>query len=268
LNDAQTYKEYLRMDVGTVEDALVPALFPGFAILDLIAANPGLDFTAVHSKLGLPKSSTHNLLSSLCKLGALRLQVGKTYTLGLKLAELGNFAAGERFIEAMALPLLRRLGAELYLTCHLGVREGREAVYLSKVQCDHPIKVDSWVGKRFSLHCSALGKVLLAWLPAADLDRALAEIEWRKNTDKTITNPAEMKRHLAAVRDCGWAIDDEENVPEIRCIAAPIFDRRGRVAAAVSAVGTVLQVTPGRFETLAPRLLNAAAEISRVTFGE
>jgi DNA-binding IclR family transcriptional regulator len=268
LDGGRTYQKHSRTDEAAGEDSLVPALVRGFAILDLIAANPGLDFTAIHSRLGLPKSSTHNLLSSLCQLGALRLQDGKTYTLGLKLAELGNFAAGERFIEAMALPVLRQLAAELHLTCHLGVMEGREAVYLSKVQCDHPIKVDSWVGKRFSLHCSALGKVLLAWLPPADLDRALAEIEWRKNTAKTITNGFKMKRHLAAVRDRGWAIDDEENVPEIRCVAAPIFDRRGRVAAAVSAVGTVLQVTPDRFEALAPRLLSAAAEISRVTFGK
>ena len=148
---------------------MVPALVRGFAILDLIGKNPGLDFTAIHTRLRLPKSSAHNLLTTLSQLGVIRIQPDRGFVLGLKLTELGNFAAAQRFSETEFLPLLRNLAAELRLTCHLGVMEGREAVYLSKVECDHPIQVNSWVGKRFSLHCSALGKVLLAWLPEAEL---------------------------------------------------------------------------------------------------
>ncbi len=247
-------------------DTIVPALTRGFAILDLVAKNPGLDFTAIHGRLGLPKSSTHNLLATLSRLGVIRMRPDRGFVLGLKLTELGAFAAGQRFIETESMPLLRALASELQLTCHLGVSEGSEAVYLSKIECDQPIRVDSWVGKRFSLHCSALGKVLLAWLPEAELQRALAEITWTQNTPHTITSPAAMREHLALVRARGWATDDEENVPNIRCVAAPVFDRRQVVVAAISAVGTVLQVDQSRFELIAPRLTAVATEISRCAF--
>ncbi len=252
---------------SAVPESAVPALIRGFAILDLIARAPGLDFTAIHSRLGLPKSSTHNLLVTLCRLGVLQLQSDRSYVLGLRLTELGNFAAGQRFIEKESVPLLRDLAHEERLTSHLGVREGREAVYLSKCECDQPIKVDSWVGKRFSLHCSALGKVLLAWLPERELARALADMAWDKRTAMTIDRPDEMRRHLAIVREQGFATDDEENVPNIRCVAAPVFDRKGAVVAAISAVGTVLQVDVARFAALAPRLMAVAGEISRRSFG-
>jgi DNA-binding IclR family transcriptional regulator len=248
-------------------DSAVPALIRGFAILDLISRSPGLDFTSIHCRLGLPKSSTHNLLATLCRLGALQLQSDRSYVLGLRLTELGNFASRQRFIETDSLPLLRDLAHEQLLTCHFGVREGHEAVYLSKLECDQPIKVDSWVGKRFPLHCSALGKVLLAWMPEHELTRTLHEINWQKKTPRTIDRPDDLKAHLALVRDQGFATDDEENVPDIRCVAAPVFDRNGAVVAAISAVGTVLQVDTARFTKLAPRLIAVASEIARRSFG-
>ncbi|HVE21069.1 MAG TPA: IclR family transcriptional regulator [Acidocella sp.] len=247
-------------------DMVVPALTRGFAILDLVAKNPGLDFTSIHGRLGLPKSSTHNLLSTLSRLGLVRMRPDRGFVLGLKLTELGAFAASHRFVEAESLPLLRALAGELQLTCHLGVSEGAEAVYLSKIDCDQPIRVDSWVGKRFSLHSSALGKVLLAWLPDAELQQALAAINWVQNTPYTITSPAAMHAHLQLVRANGWATDDEENVPNIRCVAAPVFDRQHNVVAAISAVGTILQIDQARFELIAPRLVAVASEISHRAF--
>ena len=250
----------------THSDTVVPALTRGFAILDLVAKNPGLDFTAIYGRLGLPKSSTHNLLGTLSQLGLLRMRPDRGFVLGLKLTELGAFAANHRFVEAESLPLLRALASELQLTCHLGVSEGAEAVYLSKMEYDQPIRVDSWVGKRFSLHSSALGKVLLAWLPEAELQQTLATISWGQNTPHTIISPASMRTHLQLVRSRGWATDDEENMPNIRCVAAPVFDRQHNVAAAISAVGTILQVDQARFELIAARLVEVASEISRRAF--
>jgi DNA-binding IclR family transcriptional regulator len=247
-------------------DTVVPALTRGFAILELVAKHPGLDFTAIHGRLALPKSSTHNLLGTLSRLGVLRMRPDRGFVLGLKLTELGAFAASHHFVEAESIPLLRALASELQLTCHLGVIEGAEAVYLSKIECDQPIKVDSWVGKRFSLHSSALGKVLLAWLPEAELQQALAAINWVQATPHTIPSQAAMHAHLQLVRTRGWATDDEENVPNIRCVAAPVFDRHQNVAAAISAVGTILQLDQPRFELIAPRLVAVANEISRRAF--
>ena len=85
-------------------DMVVPALARGFAILDLVGQNPGLDFTAIHGRLGLPKSSTHNLLGTLSRLGLLRMRPDRGFVLGVKLTELGALAANHGFAEAQALP--------------------------------------------------------------------------------------------------------------------------------------------------------------------
>ena len=152
------------------ERSEAPALTRSFAILELIAREPGLGFAAIRTRLGLPNSSCHHLLSTLCQVGALQAQPDRGYMLGLRLFELGTIAAGQRQLEPVALPFLRRLAEAVQLTCHLGVMEGHHAVYLSKVECIREIRVNTWAGKRLSLHSSSLGKVLLAWLPEADLE--------------------------------------------------------------------------------------------------
>ncbi len=113
-----------------------------------------------------------------------------------------------------------------------------------------------------SLHSSSLGKVLLAWLPAADIDDKLRHVTWERKGPKTLTGPKRYKEHLRKVRQNGWALDDEEDNPNIRCIAAPVVDMRGRVVAAISVVGTVLDIEPDRLRSLAGRMSAIALEIS------
>ncbi len=244
-----------------------PALTRAFAILDLVAREPGLSFTAIHSRLGLPKSSAHHLVSTLRDLGALKVRGDGGFGIGLHLFELAALTSQHRRLESEALPHLRALARDVQLTCHLGVLEGHEAVYLARVECDLDIRINSWVGKRFPLHCSALGKALLAWLPAAELEEILGLIPFEARAPNTITDAALFKTHLGLVRSRGWATDDEEDVLNIRCIAAPIYDRESCVAAAISAVGTTTQIGPDRFAHLAPRLCDAAEAISRGVFG-
>lgn len=244
------------------ERSAAPALTKGFAILDLIAQEPGLGFAAIRSRLGLPNSSCHHLISTLCKLGALQLQPDRGYVLGLRLFELGTIAASQRKIEQSALPALKRLAKEVGLTCHLGVMEGAEAVYLIKVEGLREIRVNTWIGKRLSLHSSSLGKVLLAWLPEHEMEDKLHYATWEAKTASTITDPAQFRQLLKAVRARGWAFDNEEDAPSIRCVAAPVFDMKGRIIAAISAVGTVLDIEPERFPELAEKLCATAREIS------
>jgi DNA-binding IclR family transcriptional regulator len=241
----------------------VPALFKGFGILDLIANEPGLGFAAIQQRLGLPKSSCHLLIASLCRLGVLQMQADRSYVLGLRLFELGAQAANQRQIDQEALPHLRKLAADVQLTCHLGVREGLEAVYLAKVECEREIKVNTWVGKRLSLNSSSLGKVLLAWLPEGELEEILQHLDWTRKCPNTLTDRTLFKAHLAEVRRRGWATDDEEDIPNIRCLAAPVINMQGEVIAALSAVGTVLELDRTDFSVLAERVCTAASDISR-----
>lgn len=241
----------------------VPALVKGVGILDLIANEPGLGFASIQQRLSLPKSSCHLLIGTLCRLGLLQMQADRSYVLGLRLFELGAQAANQRHIDRTALPHLRKLAKEVQLTCHLGVREGLEAVYLAKVECDREIKVNTWVGKRLSLNSSSLGKALLAWLPEPELEEILRHLEWPRKCPNTLADPALFKTHLAEVRARGWATDDEEDIPNIRCLAAPVINMEGDVVAALSAVGTILELDSARFTELAERVCAAAADISR-----
>jgi len=242
----------------------VPALVRGFAILDLLAREPGLSFTDIHTRLLLPKSSAFHLLATLCRLGVLQSQPDGRYGLGLRLSELGAAAAAQMPIDREAQPFLRALARRAQLTCHLGVLEGHQAVYLCKEECEQEIKINNtWVGKRLALNRSALGKILLAWQPEAEIDALMPLVDWDRKTPSTLCSPAELKADLALVRTRGWATDDEEDVPNIRCVAAPVRDGKGNVIAAISAVGTILQVSRQRFEILAGELLGLSAEITR-----
>jgi DNA-binding IclR family transcriptional regulator len=240
----------------------VPALVRGFDILDLLSTEPGLTFTEIHTRLRLPKSSAFQLIATLCNLGVVRSQPDGRYCLGLRLSELGASAVAQRRIDREAQPHLIAFARHTQLTCHLGVLEGHEAVYLCKEQCEQEIKIaNTWVGKRLALNRSSLGKVLLAWLPEPEIDALATFIDWERKTPATLASAADLKAHLQLVRRQGWASDDEEDVPNIRCVAVPVRDGQGHVVAAISAVGTVLQIGSDAFGALAEQLLIVAKDI-------
>jgi DNA-binding IclR family transcriptional regulator len=244
----------------------VPALGKGVALLEVIAREPGLGFTAIQERLGMPKSSTHHLISTMCELGLIKRRSVGGYGLGLKLFELAGIANESNDLQREAMPLLRELAQRVQLTCHLGVFEQGEAVYLARLEGARDIVVRSHVGQRFPVHCSALGKSLIAWLAPEQLDSLIANLTFEKRMPKTVTNAADLRLQLADVRRRGWALDDEEQAPNCRCIAAPIRDRDGIVVAAISTVGTLEQVDDKRFETLAAQVISVASAISEAVY--
>ncbi len=245
----------------------VPALGKAVALLEALAREPGLGFTGIQERLGVPKSSTHNLISTMCELGLIKRRSGGGYGLGIKFLELSSIANETTDLQRDAMPLLRDFAQRVQLTCNLGVLDQGEAVYLARVEGARDIVVKSRVGQRFALNCSALGKCLIAWLAPERLDLVIASIAFEKRMPRTIMSAAEFRRHLADVRRRGWALDDEEQAPNCRCIAAPIRDRDGAVVAAISAVGTLEQVDDRLIEVLATRVIEAARAISQFVYG-
>lgn len=264
VRDSKLRFNRMNLSIDTGAKPTVPALIRGFAILDLLAREPGLTFTDIHTRLRLPKSSAFHLIGTLCRLGVLQSQADGRYGLGLRLSELGAAAAEQTPIDRGAQPYLRAFARKARLTCHLGVLEGHEAVYLCKEESDQEIKIsNTWVGKRLALNRSALGKILLAWRPEPEIDEFMPLIDWDRKTPTTLVSAEEYKTDLATVRARGWALDDEEDVPNIRCVAAPVLDGKGKVIAAISAVGTILQIRKERFPGLAAELREVSAEITR-----
>lgn len=244
----------------------VPALGKTVALLDTLAREPGLNFTGIQDRLGMPKSSTHHLISTMCELGLIKRRSSSGYALGTKFFEIASLASENTDLQRDAMPLLRDFAQKVQLTCHIGVLERSDVVYLARVEGARDIVVKSHVGQRFPVNCSALGKSLIAWLAPERLDSVIADLAFDPRMPKTVMNAADFRLHLADVRRRGWALDDEEQAPNCRCIAAPIRDRDGFVVAAISAVGTMEQVDDGRLELLAAQAIDAASAIAQFVY--
>jgi len=144
----------------------------------------------------------------------------------------------------------------------LAVLDGLENVYLHKVDCSHPVRLQSEVGKRLEAHATGLGKVLLAYLPPDDLEARLLDQSLKRFTPHTPTNPDALLRELEIVRRQGFGVDDQEYTPGLRCVAVPIREPGGRVATAMSASIPIMRAGPEQLAGALRALARASLDIS------
>jgi DNA-binding IclR family transcriptional regulator len=126
------------------------------------------------------------------------------------------------------------------------------------------MRLHTWVGKRMELHCTALGKVLLAWLPEEEARRILNERILARHNENTKASPRRLLEELQETRKRGYAVDDEEAEIGYRCLGAPVFDSNGEIAAAVSVSGTTSQLHFVNAAPIASHLCDTAAQITRL----
>jgi DNA-binding IclR family transcriptional regulator len=244
-------------------DYTVPAVAKALDILEYVGLHENTMLRDIVSDLGLPKTSAYQLTQTLLRRGYLRnTRVPGGYSLGMRLFALGNQAVGQIDIRSEAMPLLYELMRSVQQTCHLGVLEGNEAMYLAKVDSPHSLAVGSWVGKRFNLQTTAMGKVLVAWRDPQEVRTLLLSNPPPSPTEHTIIDVDEYLARLAGVRIHGWAMDDRENVIHIRCLAAPVFGARGSVVGAISITASANEITPETIPGFTEKLLSVAANLS------
>ena len=243
-----------------------PAIDKAALILSFIAQNGGMTYTQIYQGLSLPQSSSSLILKSMVTNGLLR-QKGNKYFLGLNLYEFGNKAIEQFNIKDLALEPLSFLRDKTQLACHLGILDGDAAIYLAKIESDNAIQIKSWLGRRLSLHSSALGKVLLAWLPEQHIDELFPNEQLPSKTKNTIATKTDYKKALQVVRKQGWAFDDGEDYDEVTCLAAPIFDKHGNVIAAISTSGIRFQMPQERIAEFTEYLVTAASMLTRKIIG-
>lgn len=208
-----------------------------FEILKTItkSGRTGSSFSAIVAGTGLPKSSVHRLVKELTSIGALSFNdVNRTYQGGLLLAHLGGAVTATFDLAAFAKPQLKALQDETGYVATLGMINGTEGVYLDKVEPEgFGLKLHSEIGHNFPLHCTAIGKVLLAFGNQAERD-AVPESSLTKHTANTITTLASLESELERVKKQGYGVDAEEITAGLTCIAAPIFDHGGKLVGAMS----------------------------------
>lgn len=241
----------------------VPAVLRGLQILELLAGDKKRwTTTEISRKLKIPKSTTSYLLHTLLERGYLVREAEGAYRLGMKLLALGGQALRGIELRDAALPILRRLTAETETTAHLAVLEGTEVVYIERVPSPGFIQIDTWVGRRMPLHSTSVGKALLAFLPEPEAEGLVQSVGLPRFTPRTITSLPRFKQELRRIRESGVAVDNEENTPGVRCVAAPVFGPNGRVLAAMSLTGPVQQVTEERLPRIAEKLKEAARQLT------
>jgi DNA-binding IclR family transcriptional regulator len=145
----------------------------------------------------------------------------------------------------------------------LAVLADDQAMYIQKVEGPGLIQFDSYVGKRTNLHCTGVGKVLLAYASEQKQEHILNRKSFAHHTNKTITSPNLLRKELAKVRHRGYAIDDEEEELEARCVAAPVFNQLNEFMAALAIAGTVGQIRDENIDEMARYVTRAANNIFR-----
>ena len=249
------------MSTTTVKTA-TPALDKIMLIIDFIAHNGPQTFSTIYQSLALPKSSTSTLLNSMLAHKLLRQDHDK-FDLGLRLYEIGSYAFAHFDIKEFALPVVKKLRDDTDLTCHLGILEGTNPVYLLKIESSYPVIINSWIGKRLSFNSSALGKIFLSFSPEQKARELLAlQQPLPKFTPNTITDDNLLFEQIKEIKDRGYAIDDEEDAKGIFCLAAPILNRKGELLAAISMSGVLAQYDKMPMEKFVERLKEAATAIS------
>ncbi len=243
----------------------VQSLARALSLLNRIAEAPddGATLSDLAQQVGLPASTAHRLLLTLEQERYVRfLPDRRLWTIGVQAFVAGCGFIKTRSLVGLARPHLRRLMEETGETVNLASEDEGEAVYLAQVECRQIMRVFARPGSRAPMHCSGVGKAILAETSEKAIARILHRRGMPRLTQKTIVTPAALKTELARVRAQGYAVDDEENAVGLRCVAAPIHDETGDVIGAVSASGPMARIDAERVGQLGAMVRQAARAIS------
>ncbi|HLH67768.1 MAG TPA: IclR family transcriptional regulator [Candidatus Dormibacteraeota bacterium] len=243
----------------------VTAVVRATAVLDLLASEGPLTVSQITSKLRLPRTSTFHLIKTLESTGLIRwIPEGNRYTLGLRIVDLSSRALGQLDIRRIAHPHLVRLSGQSGETSHLQVLELQtaEVVCIDRIESREPLQVRAWIGKRNPWHATASGKVFAAYASAEDLRYLLDDHTLQRPTPSTRHGREQLLRELEEVRGRGYAFNDEELMPGIRAVAAPILQSPEVCLAAVSLIGPTTRMTDDRMRELAAAVADTARSIA------
>lgn len=221
-----------------------------------------LGVTEIASRLGLSKSTAHRLISTLSKKGYLeKNEANNKYYLGLAILSLTGIITTHMEIHREALPILQDLVEHVGETAHIGVLEEEDVVYLHKVECKHPVRLLSHIGKRNPAFCSSAGKVILAYQSNEVIARVVHSDLYRYGPN-TITDPGKLRQNLLEIKRTGYSVSIDELHEGVVSIAAPVRDYTGEVIAAISVVGPKQRMPCGQFPHFIQNITLAAQKLS------
>jgi IclR family transcriptional regulator, acetate operon repressor len=211
---------------------------------------------------GLPTSTVHRIIQELVSLGWVRGDGDHGYRPGAGLLTLSAQAASHAAM-SIVVPILEHLRDATTHTIHFALRQGDQAVYVAKVEGQRAYEMRSRVGLAIPVHCTGIGKALLAALTEEEVRAILQRAGMPSRTPRTITDPDAMLEHLRTVARRGYAIDNEENELHTRCVAAVVRDHRGIATGGISMSAMAFEFDQERVQQVAPLVVAAARDVSQ-----
>ena len=231
---------------------------------ELADAGAPLTLTDLIRRTGLPKSTTHRILSILDNERLAQFDPdSRTYRIGYRFMSLAFTMWQNLDLRRAAIDEMRRLSEESRENTHLAVLDGPEIVYIDRVEA-HPVtRLKSAVGNRASVHCTALGKAIMAFLPPKRHEEIMRSVTFDRVADGTITDPKAYRADLETVRQRGFAVAVREHQSDVTGVAAPIRDFRNEVVGAVAISIPLFRTDDDRLAAWGPRVIEATRTISR-----
>jgi DNA-binding IclR family transcriptional regulator len=243
----------------------------GFSILEYLGASTrGRAVSEVARQTGLHRATAHRLLEVLCGLGYVyKNPDDRKYWVGYQLHTFGHWPRMIARITHHARPFLRALAHEIDETVHIGALDGTQAFICDRITTERSLRTDVPVGDYVDAHAMALGKALLALRDPETVRGSYRNAPLRAHTKRTVTDIETLMRELAATRKRGYALADEELMPNVRSVAAALVNPQGRAACAISISGPKTRLTDDRLPRYAARLqATAKAIVERMIAGE
>jgi IclR family transcriptional regulator, KDG regulon repressor len=224
---------------------------------------PEKKITEISSSLGLNKSTVSRTMATLASEGfVFKDPETKKYRLGLSILTLSGVVNSTMDIYRESQPILSKLVESLGETAHISVLDHLDVIYLHKVECNHPVRFLTHIGRRNPPYCTSSGKVLLAF-SGENIIHSVIEKGLHKFSKNTITDPDLLHANLREVKKNGYASSVEELLDGVTSIAAPIYDYKGKVIAALSVVGPKQRFQSHKIQTIAKKVISAGLDISR-----
>jgi IclR family transcriptional regulator, acetate operon repressor len=231
-----------------------------FELLELMADAGGeVALSQLATSSGLPLPTIHRIMRTLVSGGYVRQQPSRRYALGPRLIRLGETAS--RTLGAWARPYLAELTEVTGETSNMAVLDGDQVVYVAQAPSRHSMRMFTEVGRRVDVHCTAVGKAILAELPTESVDQLLARVTMKPRTERSITTPDAMRAELDQIREQGYAVDDGEQELGVRCLAVAVPGKPA--SAAISISGPETRMSLIAVDEIVPLLRRAAQVLAR-----
>lgn len=232
-------------------------------ILNLFIDHTELSFQEVIDLSGFPKTTAFRMLKSLEEMEFLEKGTDAKYRLGILFLKFGHLVSTRLDVRKIAYPIMNELHNETKEAINLIVRDGNETVYIEKIDTKQKVRLYTAIGRKSPLYAGACPRAILSFLPEAEVKEYLESVELKSFAKGTVTDKEKLYETIVQARDHGYTISHSELEDHTSAVAAPIFNHKGEVIAAMSIAGLEANYKEGNVEIFVEKLMNATAEVSK-----